>query len=64
MTKPAEKPAVSDPVKPVVSGELIKAEYDGYRGYHTYTKIEDCPYTGELQEAWLSGQAKAEKEDN
>ena len=38
----------SNPVEPVVSSELIKAEYDGYRAYHTYTNLKNCPYSGEL----------------
>lgn len=47
----------------VASSELVQAAYDGYRSYHTYTKLDDCPYTGSLKKAWLYGQSKAEKED-
>jgi hypothetical protein len=58
-----KRPTVSGHVEPVVSSELIKAEYEGYRAYHTYTNLNNCPYTGELKEAWLLGQVKADKED-
>tara|TARA_R110000850_G_scaffold192593_1_gene319382 strand:+ start:95 stop:289 length:195 start_codon:yes stop_codon:yes gene_type:complete len=64
MDNKTKQQTVSNPIEHVVSSELVRAEYEGYRGYHTYAKLEDCPYTGNLQRAWLAGQVKAEKEDN
>ena len=60
---PTDQQAVGGRVEPVVSGELIQAEYDGYRAYHTYVNLNNCPYTGELKKAWLQGQEKAFKEN-
>ncbi len=59
-----KQPTVASPIEPVVSSELIEAEYAGYRGYHTHTRRQDNPYVNEkMREAWGFGYDKAYKED-
>ena len=63
-TKPESSTELGGRVEPVVSSELVEAEYAGYRGYHTYACRQDNPYTNEkLRLAWDLGHAKAHKED-